>query len=191
MKSAPVTGYPRDTFHHNLLFSTAIHHNLQYVCNMSEICPQYVRNMSAIRLQYLQYPQPLPSPQNSTNFHCKDNSTPPPESICAQYRACPVPVPCLLCACSPSNQVNDINLSFLSLTFFPHATSWLHYTVHVHNLIISTSLYTIIACIHFVTLHCVKLHLVLFYPILLCLACKITQKPPCLWLNNMLCLLKK
>src|SRR6266704_3447883 len=96
---------------------------LQYVCNMSAICLQYVCNMSAIYLQYLQCPRPLPSPRNSTNFHRKDNSTPPPESVCAQHRACPVPVPCLLCACSPSNQVNNINSSLLFPTFFPYATS--------------------------------------------------------------------
>src|SRR6266704_6365103 len=43
------------------------------ICNMSAICPQYVCNMSAICLQYLQYPQPLPIPRNSTNFHCNPN----------------------------------------------------------------------------------------------------------------------
>src|SRR6266567_6966274 len=37
---------PRDTFHHNLPFSTAICGNLrQYICNMSAICLQYVCNI--------------------------------------------------------------------------------------------------------------------------------------------------
>src|SRR5207245_10794536 len=80
---------PHNTFHHNLPFSTAICGNLrQYVCNMSAIC-----------LQYPQCPRPLPSPRNSTNFHRKDNSTPPPEPVCTQHHTYPIPVLYLLCAC--------------------------------------------------------------------------------------------
>src|SRR6266576_3516843 len=62
-------------------------------------------------------------PRNSTNFHCKDNSTPNLSTHST------TPVLCLFCACSPSNQVNNINPSLLSLTFFPYATSWLYHTV--------------------------------------------------------------
>src|SRR6266567_7464396 len=40
---------PRDTFHHNLPFSTAICGNLrQYVCNMSAICLHYVCNIRSV-----------------------------------------------------------------------------------------------------------------------------------------------
>ena len=42
-------------------------------------------------------------------------------------------------------------LSSHSPTFFPYVTSWLYYTVYVHSLIISTSLYIIVVCTYFVT----------------------------------------
>ena len=41
--------------------------------------------------------------------------------------------------------------SSLFFTFFPYTMSWLHHTVHVLSLIISTLLYIIVACTYFVT----------------------------------------
>ena len=85
-------------------------------------------------------------PRNSTNFHYKANSTP----NLSTYST--TPVLCLFRACSPSNQVNNINPSLLSLTFFPYITSWLYHTVYIHSLIISALLHIIVTRTHSVTL---------------------------------------
>jgi hypothetical protein len=45
-----------------------------------------------------------------------------------------------------------IPFSSCSLTFSPYVTSWPYHTVHVHSLIISTSLYIIAACARSVTI---------------------------------------
>ena len=123
LKGGTVTRHPCDTFHRFLPQLATICHNLWS----------------------------LSSPQNSTNFYSKDNPSPPPESVYTHRRAHPVPIPYSLYAYSPSNQVNDINPSLLSPTFFLYTMSWLHHTVHVHSLIISTLLYIIVAYTYSVT----------------------------------------
>ena len=42
------------------------------------------------------------------------------------------------------------------LISFPYIMSWFYYTVYVYSLIISTLLYIIVTCTHFVTLCCVN-----------------------------------
>ena len=89
-------------------------------------------------------------PQNSTNFYCKDNSIP----NLSTYSTTPILY--LFRAYSLNNQVNNINPSLLSLTFFPYITSWLYHAVYIYSLIISTLLHIIITHTHSVTLYCVN-----------------------------------
>ena len=119
---------------------------------------------------------PFPPQFAAISDLCQAHET-PPISTATRIRLCTTL--CSFCACSPSNQVNDINPPFLSLTFSPYAISWLHHTVHIHSLIISTLLHIIATCTHSITLHYIKPHPVPSRPvpsrpIPLCLACKIT-----------------
>ena len=116
----------------NLRQSTAICHILPYSAYL--FLPQYLR--------YLRYPhvrdfcRTLPSLPNSAKFY-QDHD---PKPILPRARV---------------NQATKSTIYTPSSRFlisFPYATSWLHHTVHVRSLIISTSLHIIATRTHSVTL---------------------------------------
>jgi len=112
------------------------------------------RQSTAIWWQSAAFCHILPSPTNPAKF-CQDRSLNP---ILLRARV---------------DQVTKLMIYTLSprfLTFSPYATSWLHYIVYIHSLIISTLLYITIACAYSITLYYVNL---IYHP----LKCRTTLKP--------------
>ena len=76
--------------------------------------------------------------------------------FCQDYNLKPIP---------PRVCVNQATKSIIYTLFsrflisFPYVMSWLHHTVHVRSLIISTLLYIIVTRTHFVTLCCVNYYI--------------------------------
>jgi len=100
--------------------------------NLMAIC----RQSTAIWRQSAAFCHILPSPPNPAKF-CQDRYSNP---ILLRARV------------DQATKLTIYTLSSRFLTFSPHATSWPHHIVHVHSLIISTSLYIITAYTHSVTI---------------------------------------